>query len=353
LIDLKDLKKTYELGKLNVEALKGVSLHVDKSDIFGVIGYSGAGKSTLIRCINLLEKPDSGSVFVNSQEITALPEGELCKARRKIGMIFQQFNLLKSKTVFQNVAFPLYRSGLSKNAVREKVENLLEMVGLEDKATAYPSQLSGGQKQRVAISRALANDPQVLLSDEATSALDPQTTQSIFSLLNDLNKKLGLTIVLITHEMTVIKEICNKVAVIDDGLIVEQGDSIDIFSKPQHPTTQRFIASVFQTERIHEIVNQPQISDLLKANGVVAHLLFTGESANNAYISQVSRNFNININVIFGNIEIIQSLPIGSLFVVFNGDPVNIQAAINYLQIEKVKITFIQNSDPYLISEAI
>ncbi len=342
MIDLYDIKKTYAGEKLNVEALKGVSLHVDKSDIFGVIGYSGAGKSTLIRCINLLERPDSGTVTVNGQEMTALPEDELRKARQKIGMIFQHFNLLRSKTVFQNVAFPLLHSGLGKSAVGEKVEGLLELVGLTDKASAYPSQLSGGQKQRVGIARALANDPQVLLSDEATSALDPQTTHSILALLNDLNKKLDLTIVIITHEMQVIKAICNKVAVIEEGVIVEQGGIFDIFSSPKHPTTQKFIESVFQTERINELVKDEKISSMLKDNAVLVRMLFTGLLANSPYISEVSRKFNVNINVIFGNIEIIQTFPIGSLFAVFQGRTDNITAAINYLKSENVRITFIE-----------
>jgi len=339
LIQLQNIKKNYKIDKGIVEALKGVSLNVEKSDIYGVIGFSGAGKSTLIRCINLLERPDSGKVFVNGEEITASSEKELRQARQKIGMIFQNFNLLRSKTVFQNIAFPLQYSGLSKKTINTKVVELLELVGLTDKSDVYPSQLSGGQKQRVGIARALARDPQVLLSDEATSALDPQSTHSILTLLNDLNKKLGLTIVIITHEMGVIKEICNKVAVIEAGEIVEHGNSIDIFSNPQHPTTQNFIANVFQTEKIHELILDERISSIIKENGIVIRMLFTGNSAYNAYISEVSRKFSIDINIIFGNIEIIQNLPIGSLFAVFNGTSENIRAAINYLKVDKVLIT--------------
>lgn len=341
MIQLQNIKKTYKTQKGKFEALKGVSLNVEKSDIYGVIGFSGAGKSTLIRCINLLERPDSGKVFVNGEELTALSQNELRKARQKIGMIFQQFNLLRSRTVFQNVAFPLQHSGLNKKDIKVKVDGLLELVGLTDKSGAYPSQLSGGQKQRIGIARALARDPQVLLSDEATSALDPQTTHSILDLLNDLNKKLGLTIVLITHEMGVIKEICNKVAVIEDGEIVEQGNSIDIFSNPKHPTTQNFIANVFQTEKIYELIRDKRIASIIKENGIIVRMLFTGVSAYNSYISEVSRKFNIDINVIFGNIEIIQTLPIGSLFAVFNGTSKNITDAIQYLKSEKVQITVI------------
>ncbi|MCB2294823.1 methionine ABC transporter ATP-binding protein [Clostridium algoriphilum] len=341
MIELQNIKKTYKTEKGRFEALKGISLNVEKSDIYGVIGFSGAGKSTLIRCINLLERPDSGKVFVNGEELTALSENELRIARQKIGMIFQQFNLLRSKTVFQNVAFPLQHSGLNKKDIKVKVDGLLELVGLTEKSDSYPSQLSGGQKQRIGIARALARDPQVLLSDEATSALDPQTTHSILALLNDLNKKLGLTIVLITHEMGVIKEICNKVAVIESGKIVEQGDSVDIFSNPQHPTTQNFIANVFQTEKINGLLRDEKISTIIKDNGIIVRMLFTGTSANNAYISEVSKEFNIAINVIFGNIEIIQKSPIGSLFSVFNGTSEDVTAAINYLKSEMVQITVI------------
>lgn len=345
MIDLYNVKKTYAVDSKKIEALKGITLHVDKSDIFGVIGFSGAGKSTLIRCINLLEKPDSGKIIVNNQDMMSLTENELRKARQKIGMIFQHFNLLRSKNVYQNVAFPLQHTGMNKNRIKEKVEGLLELVGLQDKLSAYPSQLSGGQKQRVAIARALANDPMVLLSDEATSALDPQTTYSILSLLNDLNKKLDLTIVLITHEMTVVKEICNKVAVIEGGVIVEQGNSADIFIRPKHRTTRKFIDSIFQTDKINQIVETDKISKMISNNGVVVHMLFTGRSANNAYISEVSRKFDVNVNIIFGKIEIIQSQPIGSLFAVICGDPIGVGAAINYLEDKSVQVVKLDVDD--------
>ncbi|HEY5524430.1 MAG TPA: ATP-binding cassette domain-containing protein, partial [Clostridium sp.] len=245
MIDIQNLNKSYKDKNSTVEALRNISIHVNKGDIFGIIGYSGAGKSTLIRCINLLERPDSGKVIINGADITKLSEKNLRKPRQKIGMIFQHFNLLQYSTIYQNVAFPLLYTGINKKDIKKKVYELLELVGLTDKALSYPSQLSGGQKQRVAIARALANDPQILLSDEATSALDPQTTDSILNLLGKLNKKLNLTIVIITHQMAVIKEVCNRVAVIDNGEIVEQGTSIEVFIKPKHPTTRKFVDSIF------------------------------------------------------------------------------------------------------------
>ena len=237
MIVLQNVSKTYRLKDARVEAIKDVSLRVQDGEIFGVIGYSGAGKSSLVRCINLLEVPDSGTISVNGTDITwseggafkRLSNHEMKKVRKKIGMIFQHFNLLDRSTVFGNVAYPLAYSGLAKEEICSRVFSLLELVGLTDKAHAYPSQLSGGQKQRVAIARALANDPSVLLSDEATSALDPEATESILSLLKELNKKLNLTIILITHEMSVIKSICDKVAVMENGRVVEEGDVYSIF----------------------------------------------------------------------------------------------------------------------------
>ena len=231
MIAVKNINKAYVTPQARVQALDNVNLHIKKGDIFGIIGFSGAGKSTLIRCLNRLEEPDCGSIVIDGNDITALNNSQLRLARRKIGMIFQQFNLLDAKTVFQNVAFPLEVSGYSQKQVRSRVEEILELVGLTDKANAYPLQLSGGQKQRVGIARALSNEPKVLLSDEATSALDPQTTYSILELLKNINKKLGLTIVLITHELDVLKHICNNMAVIEQGKIVETRNCGEILFK--------------------------------------------------------------------------------------------------------------------------
>ena len=238
MIYLKNICKTFiDDNKKEVHAVNDVSLTINDGDIFGIIGFSGAGKSTLVRCINLLERPTSGTVEVDGKDLTKLSEKELRESRKKIGMIFQHFNLFPSRTIFGNVAFPLQGSGLSKEEIAAKVRNLLELVGISEKENAYPSQLSGGQKQRVAIARALANDPDILLCDEATSALDPQTTKAILDLLKDLNKKLGITIVVITHEMAVVKEICNKVAVMEKGRVVEEGDVFSIFANPQEALT--------------------------------------------------------------------------------------------------------------------
>ncbi|GIO15824.1 hypothetical protein J19TS2_53790 [Cohnella xylanilytica] len=241
MIVIRDLNKSYPSAAGAVRALENVNLTIQKGDIFGIIGFSGAGKSTLIRCLNRLEEPDSGSISIEGTVITDLREKELRLARRKIGMIFQQFNLLDSKTVFDNVAFPLKVAGHPKEYVRKRVREILELVKLGDKEKAYPSQLSGGQKQRVGIARALANEPDVLLSDEATSALDPQTTYSILELLADINRQLGLTIVLITHELDVLQHICRNMAVIEQGRIVETGPVDKLFLHPESDTARRFV----------------------------------------------------------------------------------------------------------------
>ncbi|HHW15709.1 MAG TPA: ATP-binding cassette domain-containing protein, partial [Firmicutes bacterium] len=253
MIRLVDVKKTYRQGKGETRALRGVTLQVEKGEIFGIIGPSGAGKSTLLRCINLLERPDSGEVWVDGQEITRLSGAALRRERRTIGMVFQHFNLLSSRTVAGNVAFPLEIAGVPRPAIRARVPELLALVGLEDKANAYPAALSGGQKQRVGIARALANHPKVLLSDEATSALDPETTKSILALLRRINRELGLTIVLITHEMTVVREVCDRVAVLEDGRIVEEGAVAEVFARPQAALTRRFVQGVFGADLPAEV----------------------------------------------------------------------------------------------------
>ena len=256
MIKFENVIKSFESEARVVEAVKNVNLHIEKGKICGIIGFSGAGKSTLVRCINLLERPSSGKVFIDNTEITALSEKELRKKRKEIGMIFQQFNLFASRNVFDNVAYPLKYSGMKKEDIRKKVDSLLELVGLSDKAKAYPSQLSGGQKQRVAIARALANDPKILLSDESTSALDPQTTRSILKLLKELNEKLGITIVVITHEMQVVKEICHKVAVMEKGEVVEEGDVFTVFANPEKEITKDFVDSTSNLSKIHELIDE-------------------------------------------------------------------------------------------------
>lgn len=317
-------------------------MSVDRSDIFGVVGYSGAGKSTLIRCVNLLEKPDSGKVLIEGREITGLSESQLEQTRQKIGMIFQHFNLLRSKTVFENIAFPLRYLHKSKIEIEEKVTALLDLVDLRDKSRSYPAQLSGGQKQRVAIARALANDPKILLSDEATSALDPQTTDSILQLLLKLNQQLNLTIMIITHEMQVVKEICNKIAIMEDGRIIEKGDTFNIFSQPQADITKRFSASLFKSDSIQKILSQVNLEQITHQNGKLLHLVFIGENANDAHIANVIRRFDVSISIIYGSIEVVQAKPIGSLFVAVNGSESQILGAISHLKTQGVSVSALE-----------
>lgn len=338
MIVIEDAYKTFESGARKVDAVRGVSLTIQDGEIFGVIGYSGAGKSTLIRLINLLERPTSGKIFVNGQELTALAPKELRQARRKIGMIFQHFNLMKSRTVYSNVAYPLRGSSLSKEERRNKVMNLLKLVGLEEKALAYPAQLSGGQKQRVAIARALANDPTVLLCDEATSALDPQTTQDILRLLRDVNRKLGITIVLITHEIAVVKEICTRLAVMDAGRVVEEGAIYDVFSQPKAELTQRFIRTTNNLARFEELLaNAPDSLNLMPGD-VIAQMEFHGGSAGHALVSTLSREYGVDISIVFGNIDILQATPLGTLIVIFRGPVDQVQKALLAAEKSEVRV---------------
>lgn len=347
MIYLKNIKKVYETKGHRIEAVKGANLHVEAGTIVGVIGYSGAGKSTLIRCINLLESPTSGEVIVDGKDLTKLSPKELRKARERIGMIFQHFNLMKSRNVFENVAYPLKGKGLKKEQIREKVESLLDLVNLSDKTNAYPSQLSGGQKQRVAIARALANDPQVLLCDEATSALDPETTQSILKLLKQINKKLGLTIVIITHQMEVVKEICQKVAVMDDGEIVEEGDILQIFVNPKAQMTKKFVSTVFHFDKIYEFLEKESFISGITEEEIIAKISFVGHKTGQAFISKVSRKFKVDASILFGNIELIQEIPIGNLIVKFNGSKEGIIQSINYLKQNNIHVEVIKNARTY------
>jgi D-methionine transport system ATP-binding protein len=299
--------------------VKDVSLSIEEGNIFGVIGFSGAGKSTLVRCINLLERPDRGQVLVDGVDLTTLAEAELRKARKKIGMIFQHFNLFRSRTVGGNVAFSLQYTGMKKEAIAGRVGELLELVGLSDKEHAYPSQLSGGQKQRVGIARALTSNPRVLLCDEATSALDPQTTRSILALLRELNKKLGLTIVIITHEMQVIKSICSHAAVMDDGVIVEQGPAFDIFANPQKEITRDFVAATSHLYKIRDLLEEQSPVTRLAPNQVLAHFSYRGRNTVDPLISTASTQFNVKLNIIFGDLDIIQHTPIGGLIIILEG----------------------------------
>ncbi len=331
MIRLEHITKTYVNAGKKFNAADDVSLEIGKGEIFGIIGFSGAGKSTLVRCINLLERPDSGKVLIDGKDITALRGAELRRQRKKIGMIFQHFNLFASRTVLQNVIFPIRYSGKSRAELKSRAMELLELVGIADKAGAYPSELSGGQKQRAAIARALASDPEILLCDEATSALDPQTTESILRLLKSLNAKLGITIVMITHQMNVVKEICTRTAVMENGKVVEQGDVFEIFANPQKPVTRAFVDTTSTLSRINELLEQNSPLVQLKPGQKILRFKYLERSACEALVSTISRKFSIDLNIIFGSIEIIGDNPIGGLVVIADGSEDDIRAAVKYL----------------------
>ncbi len=316
MISIRDVTKTFGRDGHTVAALNGVSLEVEKGEIFGVLGPSGAGKSTLIRCVNLLERPTSGSISVHGQELTKLSPAELRKARQRIGMIFQHFNLLSSRTVAENVAFPLEVIGFEKAARKERVRELLSLVGLSDKADAYPAQLSGGQKQRVGIARALATEPDVLLSDEATSALDPQTTSAILDLLHDLNRRLGLTILLITHEMNVVRQICDRVAILEDGRIVEQGRVAEL-------------AAQFGSRLSQAIFPHNDIPSILPG-ATLATIVFVGDAADQPVLTQLIRKYAVDVNILGGSIQNIAGQRVGQLQVEIAGE--QIEPALSFLR---------------------
>lgn len=338
MIRFEHVSKAFLSGGKEFLAVDDVSFEVQKGEIYGIIGFSGAGKSTLVRCINLLERPTSGKVYIGAEELTAMPMNELRRHRKKIGMIFQQFNLFASRTVFENVAFPLKGSGLSKNEKKEKVMKLLRLVELEEKASDYPSQLSGGQKQRVAIARALASDPEIILSDEATSALDPRTTRSILDLLKKVNKEMGITIVVITHEMQVIKDICDRVAVMKDGKVVEQGDVFDIFANPREQITREFVENTSNLSRIYELIEADSHVVRLKPGEAILRFRYLERNVSEALVSQLSRKFELDINIIFGNIELIGENPIGGLVAIVQGASKSIDDAIKYLRDKNVGV---------------
>ncbi|MCB5724310.1 methionine ABC transporter ATP-binding protein [Mitsuokella jalaludinii] len=338
MIQLSHIEKTYDSPSGPVKALKGIDLTIERGEIFGIIGLSGAGKSTLIRCINMLERPTAGKVIVDGQDMTAMSEKELRKARKNIGMIFQHFNLLSSATVYDNIAFPLRLSHTPEEEIKKKVLPLLDLVGLADKAHQYPSQLSGGQKQRVGIARALASEPKVLLCDEATSALDPQTTRSILELIQDINRKLSLTVVVITHEMQVIKDICDKVAVIENGVIAEQGTVLEVFTNPQKPITKDFISVLLSNElpaafRGGEVSKTP-----LPGAYLLLRLTFIGESADDPVLAGMIRKFpEIEVTMLFGNLDQIKSTPFGRMIIGITGPEARIQEALQYLRQQDLK----------------
>ena len=308
MIELRNVNKVFKTKESEVKALDDVSLTIEDGDIYGIIGFSGAGKSTLIRTINALEVPTSGQVLVDDEDINALRKSELRKKRKKIGMIFQQFNLLETKTVYENIALPLVLNHVPKEQIKRKVEEVLEYVELTDKRDIYPSKLSGGQKQRVGIARALATEPSILLSDESTSALDPKTTKAILKLLKKINKELKITIVLITHEMNVIQSICNHVAVMENGRIVERGEVLEVFSEPKQEITRNFVKTVIN-DSVPELLVESIKSE--KKNNKLLKLKFLDSDSTESVLSGVNKNYDVETNILFANISEIQERVLG------------------------------------------
>ncbi|WP_125604624.1 methionine ABC transporter ATP-binding protein [Lapidilactobacillus bayanensis] len=347
IIELKNIDVVFKEPEREVHAVDNVQLSINKGDIFGIVGYSGAGKSTLVRVINLLQRPTNQDavVRVSGSDMLQLKAKELQAKRRNIGMIFQHFNLMTSLTIADNVDFALKKSGLNKDDRRKRVTELLELVGLVDKSHDYPNQLSGGQKQRVGIARALANRPDILISDEATSALDPKTTESILDLLADLNRKLGLTIVLITHEMDAVKQICNRVAVMDAGKLIEEGDLLQVFSQPRAELTKDFIDTTTHIQSSLEVVEKQAIVQNLKPGEVLVQLGYVGESTDQPLITTLYKQFNVSANILFGNLEILQDTPVGNLLVVLSGTPKETQKALVFMQESDVQVTILKSGD--------
>ena len=338
MIRLENISKDFVVDGKTVHAVKDVTIEIDKGQIFGIIGFSGAGKSTLVRCINLLERPTSGKVFLEDTELTALPYKKLREARQKIGMIFQSFNLMPSRTVYENIELPLKHNGYPKDKRKQRIEELLSLVELSDKGNNYPSQLSGGQKQRVAIARALAGDPKVLLCDEATSALDPKTTSQILALLKKLNQELKLTIVIITHQMSVVKDICDRAAVMEQGEVIEQGFVYDLFSNPKTKLTKSFMDTANNFGSFFDILDEKgSLADV--SDGTHIYLLtYTGDVAGNALMSEIYKKFTVESNILYGNIDYIKGKPLGKLAVNLTGDKDKIEEAVEYIKNSGVQL---------------
>ena len=338
MIKLNNITKIFTLPDKKLTALDNVSLHVPKGQICGVIGASGAGKSTLIRCVNLLERPTHGAVIIDDVDLTQLSDAELVKTRRQIGMIFQHFNLLTSRTVFENVALPLELENKSKAEIQEKTTALLALVGLSDKHNVYPANLSGGQKQRVAIARALASDPKVLLCDEATSALDPATTQSILKLLKEINRTLGITILLITHELDVVKRICDQVAVIDKGRLIEQGTVSEIFSNPKTELAQEFISSTFHITLPEEYLENLSDTPKHAKSYPIIKFEFTGRSVDAPLLSQASKKFGVELSILTSQIDYAGGVKFGFTIAEVEGDEDAITQTKVYLMENNVRV---------------
>ncbi|MGO5580428.1 methionine ABC transporter ATP-binding protein [Streptococcus milleri] len=346
MIQLEHIDVTFQQKKRQIQAVKDVTLHIQEGDIYGIVGYSGAGKSTLVRVINLLQVPTSGKIIVDGDVLfdkkVTLTAEQLRRKRQDIGMIFQHFNLMSQLTAEENVAFALKHSGLSKEEKRAKVRTLLELVGLADRAENYPSQLSGGQKQRVAIARALANDPKILISDESTSALDPKTTKQILTLLQDLNQKLGLTIVLITHEMQIVKDIANRVAVMQNGRLIEEGSVLDIFSNPQQDLTKDFISTATGIDDAMDKIEQQEIVKYLASNSLLVQMKYGGTSTDEPLLNEIYKHHQVTANILYGNIEILGGTPVGELVVVLSGEKKNLATAKTAIREAGVQLTVLK-----------
>lgn len=325
-VEIKGLYKTYGEGSSRVEALKNINIEINRGEIFGIIGLSGAGKSSLVRCINLLEVPERGEVLINGRDITKISKKELRRKRKNIGMIFQHFNLLMNATVYDNIAFPLKLIKTPKEKIKQRVNELLEIVGLSDKKDVYPAQLSGGQKQRVGIARAIATEPDIIMCDEATSALDPETTTSILKLIKKINQKLKVTVIIITHEMEVIKQVCDRVAVLNEGKIVETGNVSDIYINPSTETAKKFFKSI--NPKLDNRIYQKA----LKEPGVVIQAIFRGDKSTDPYISNMIKKCDVTAAVLLENIQSMENMLVGTLVLRIDGRKENIAEAIKYLK---------------------
>ncbi|MCV2443215.1 methionine ABC transporter ATP-binding protein [Acinetobacter bereziniae] len=334
MIEFKNISKHYELKGQTIRALDQINLEIPAGSIFGIIGYSGAGKSTLIRLINLLERPNEGQVIINQKDFTALDARTLRQERANIGMIFQHFNLLQTKTVADNIEMPLKLLGVNKSEREKRLDELLEFIDLKHKKDAYPDELSGGQKQRVGIARALANHPKILLCDEATSALDPQTTKSVLALLKKINQEQGITVVMVTHEMDVIESVCDYVAVMEQGKVIETGSTLEIFSQPQHPTTKNFIQTVLQQQLPVNILNNLENQN----HKSIYSLQFLGTSAQETVVQAAIKQFDVSLNILFANMTEINGSVIGQMFIQLLGDADNIRQTIEFFERNGVKV---------------
>ncbi|MEW8973680.1 MAG: ATP-binding cassette domain-containing protein [Tissierellaceae bacterium] len=334
MIKLYDVSKIFYSEQGNITAVKDISININKGEIYGIIGLSGAGKSTLIRCLNRLEEPTSGKIFIDGVDLISLNRTDLRHQRKNIGMIFQHFNLLSQKNVYDNIAFPLRLENVKESIIKNRVEELLEYVDLSDKKYNYPSQLSGGQKQRVSIARSIATNPKILLSDEATSALDPKTTKSILNLLKKIRDELNITIVMITHQMEVVKEICDRVAIMENGQIIEENSVEDLFKNPKSKVAKSFVNSI-------NVNIEEEIINTANAQSRVIHLNLGGNSANHPIISRIIKGFNIDINILSGDIKKLHSSSVGYLILELIGEDREIDNALSFLKYENIDVEVI------------